>query len=76
MRFKAYILINLVATDLAQTINGIRKVDGVRFADAITGPYDAIAQIEADNINEIGRIVTSGLLKVPGVAKTLTCVAV
>jgi DNA-binding Lrp family transcriptional regulator len=76
MSVKAYILVNLVATDLAGTIHDIRKVKGVNFSDAVTGPYDAIAQVEAENINKIGKIVTSGILKVKGAAKSLTCVAV
>ena len=76
MTIKAYILINVVSSNLAETLNNIRKVDGVKFADAVTGPYDAIVQIEANDVNQIGRIITLGLLKIPGVAKTLTCVVV
>ena len=76
MVVKAYILVNLVSANIPDALGNIRKVSGVKSADAITGPYDAIVQIEAEEMNQIGKIVTGGLLKVPGVAKTLTCVAV
>lgn len=75
-KVKAYVLINLTSTNLADSIKQIRNIKGVVFADAVTGPYDAIAQIEAQDMDTLGRIVTAKILKVKGVAKTLTCVAV
>jgi len=76
MAVKAYILMNLVSTSLPETLKEVRDVKGIKFADAVTGPYDAIAQIETSDMDELGRIVTTKILKVKGVAKTLTCVAV
>jgi len=76
MAVKAYILINMVSTSVPETLTEIRKVKGVKFADAVTGPYDAIAQLEAADMDELGRLVTTKVLKVTGIAKTLTCVAV
>ena len=76
MAVKAYILMNLVATNLSGVLTEVRQIKGVRFADAVTGPYDAIAQLEVPDMDELGRLVTSKLLKVKGVSKTLTCVAV
>ncbi|MFH1847805.1 MAG: Lrp/AsnC ligand binding domain-containing protein [Candidatus Omnitrophota bacterium] len=76
MKVKAYILINLISTNLAESMKRIRSIKGVAFADAVTGPYDAIAQISASDMDDLGRMVTSKIMKVKGVAKTLTCVAV
>jgi DNA-binding Lrp family transcriptional regulator len=73
---KAYVLINLVTTDLPEVINEIRSLKNVKFADAITGPYDAICLVESQDISQIGAIITDKILKIKGVAKTLTCVAV
>ncbi|MBI4335120.1 MAG: Lrp/AsnC ligand binding domain-containing protein [Candidatus Omnitrophica bacterium] len=67
---------NLVATSLPNTLKEVREIKGVRFADAVTGPYDAIAQIEASDMDDLGALVTTQILKVKGIAKTLTCVAV
>jgi len=76
MAVKAYILMNLTATNLAEALNEVKGIKGVKFADAVTGPYDAIIQLEAVDMDELGRLVTTKVLKVKGVAKTLTCVAV
>jgi len=76
MAIKAYVLLNLIATDLSETLKEVRSIKGVRFADAVTGPYDAIAQIESSDMDELGTLVTTKILKVKGIAKSLTCVAV
>lgn len=76
MAVKAYVLMNLTATNLAEALNEVKGIKGVKFADAVTGPYDAIIQLEAADMDELGRLVTTKVLKVKGVAKTLTCVAV
>lgn len=76
MAIKAYILMNLVSTSLPETLKEVRGIKDVKFADAVTGPYDAIAQIEVPDMDELGRVVTTKILKVKGVTKTLTCVAV
>ena len=76
MAIKAYVLMNLVSTNLGDALKEVRGIKGVKFADAVTGPYDAIAQIEIADMDELGRLVTTKILKVKGIAKTLTCVAV
>jgi DNA-binding Lrp family transcriptional regulator len=76
MAVKAYVLMNLVAASVQETLKEVRDIKGVRFADAVTGPYDAVIQVEASDMDELGRLITAKLLKVKGVSKTLTCVAV
>ena len=67
---------NISSGDVAETLKNIREIKGINFTDAITGPYDAIAKIEAADMDDLGRVVTTKILKVKGVAKTLTCVCV
>lgn len=76
MAVKAYVLMNLAATSVSESLKEIRDIKGVKFADAVTGPYDAVIQVESSNMDELGRMITTKLLKVKGVSKTLTCVAV
>ncbi|MDD5449240.1 MAG: Lrp/AsnC ligand binding domain-containing protein [Candidatus Omnitrophica bacterium] len=76
MSVKAYVLMNLSSTNIAEALNQVKAVKGVKLADAVTGPYDAIIQVEAADMDELGRLVTTKILKVKGIAKTLTCVAV
>lgn len=76
MTIKAYVLMNLATDNLSATLKGLKNVPGVKNVDAIIGPYDAIALIEAPHMDDIGKIVVENMLKVPGVTKTLTCVTV
>ena len=42
-------------------------------ADDVTGPYDVIARVEADSIDELGRLVVSQVQLIEGITRTLTC---
>jgi len=44
--------------------------------DAITGEYDAIAQVEAKDVKGIGALIVDRLQGVSGVVRTITCLAV
>jgi DNA-binding Lrp family transcriptional regulator len=50
--------------------------EGLAHLDAVTGPYDFIAQIEAASLDAIGRLVTDAIGTIDGVTRTTTCVAV
>ena len=76
MAISAYILLNLITPKLQDTLSAIRAIDEVRSCDGVTGPYDAVAFVEAEDINALGQVVTTKISAVEGVAKTLTCVAV
>ena len=76
MAVKAYVLMNLASASVSEALKDVKDIKGVKFADAVTGPYDAVIQVEASDMDELGRLITSKLLKVKGVSKTLTCVAV
>ncbi|MBL7070622.1 MAG: Lrp/AsnC ligand binding domain-containing protein [Candidatus Omnitrophica bacterium] len=65
---------NLVTSDLSSTMTQLREIKEVKNANAVIGPYDCIAELEAENMDELGKLVVDKLLKVEGVAKTLTCV--
>jgi len=72
---KAYIFIK---TELGQTMNvvsEIKKIGSIREAHSITGPYDAIAVVEAPNPGEIATLVMSNIQKIKGVKDTMTCFA-
>jgi DNA-binding Lrp family transcriptional regulator len=51
----------------------LRDVPGVAEAVSVTGPYDVIARAEARNIDELARLIVSGVQALGGVARTLTC---
>lgn len=44
--------------------------------DTVTGPYDVIVQLEADDLDVLGNAITEVIQQVPGVQRTTTCLAV
>lgn len=44
--------------------------------DTVTGPYDVIVQLEADDLDRLGNAITDAIQKVAGVQRTTTCLAV
>jgi DNA-binding Lrp family transcriptional regulator len=70
---QAYILIQTEvgkAADVAREISGIR---GVTLAEDVTGPYDVIVRAEANNVDELGKLVVAQIQSVEGITRTLTC---
>ncbi len=73
---KAYVLVNLHTTEPAGVVDMIRRAKGVVVADVTLGPYDAIAIVEAGDLNALGRIIVGEIRTLPGVRDTITCLAV
>jgi DNA-binding Lrp family transcriptional regulator len=73
MAVTAYLLIQTEVGKAAHVVEAIREIDGVVSADDVTGPHDAIVIIEAENIDELGRMVVSKIQAVEGITRTLTC---
>ena len=44
--------------------------------DTVTGPYDLIVQVEAPDLDALGKHITGEIATVPGVQRTTTCLAV
>ena len=74
MTAKAYVLIETQVGKTKQVIEAIRKLEGVASVDVVTGPYDAIAVIQAETLNEIGDLVVAMVHPVAGISRTVTCV--
>jgi DNA-binding Lrp family transcriptional regulator len=72
---KAYILIQIRTGEIREVVKQLRSVDGVVEASMIFGPYDAIAVVEAEDVNQIGRIAASEIQPIPGILDTMTCLA-
>lgn len=48
----------------------------VSAVDTVTGPYDVIVQLEADDLDALGNAITEAVQRVSGVQRTTTCLAV
>lgn len=44
--------------------------------DTVTGPFDVIVQLEADDLDAMGEALTETLQNISGVQRTTTCLAV
>ncbi len=73
MAVKAYVLIETQVGKTRQVVAAIRGLEGVVSVDVVTGPYDAIATIERENLNEIGDLVTSEFHRIGGISRTVLC---
>jgi DNA-binding Lrp family transcriptional regulator len=73
---KAYVLVNIRVGDTKEVVRNLRRVEGVIEANMTFGPYDAVAVIEAADLNKLGTILATEIQPIPGVLETLTCLAV
>ena len=69
---RAYMFINALQGQSLAVTKAIREVPGVNAADAITGDYDIVASIAAQDLAEL-RAVLAGVQEIAGVLKTTTC---
>jgi DNA-binding Lrp family transcriptional regulator len=73
---KAYILIKVRVGEIREVVKSLRRIDSVIEANMTFGPYDIVAILNADNVNDIGHLIASNIQPIPGVLETLTCLAV
>jgi DNA-binding Lrp family transcriptional regulator len=73
MAVHGYVLIQTEVGKAAGVARQIREIAGVVLAEDVTGPYDVIARVEADSIDELGRLVVSQVQLIEGITRTLTC---
>jgi DNA-binding Lrp family transcriptional regulator len=73
MAVHAYVLIQTEVGKAAGVARQIREIAGVVLAEDVTGPYDVIARVEAESIDELGRMVVSDVQLIEGITRTLTC---
>ena len=73
---KAYVLIKVRAGQVREVVRILRAVEGVKEADMTFGPYDAVAIVETHDVADLGTITAAKIQPIPGVERTLTCLAV
>ena len=76
MAAKAFVLIETLVGRNKEVVTALKQLDGVKSVDTVTGPYDVIAIIEGEALNDIGDLVTSKIHPISGIARTVTCLAI
>ena len=70
---EAIVLVQVKVGRSSPVAQAVREIGGVTEAYVVTGPYDVIARVEADSLDDLGGMVVSGIQEVEGVSRTLTC---
>ena len=75
MTAKAFVLIETNVGKTKEVVAAIQLLKGVVSVDMVTGPYDIIAVVEGQSLNDIGDLVTGKIHPIQGIARTVTCLA-
>ena len=77
MSVKGYVLIETevgTAKAVADHLRVIKHKDAaILEVDTVTGPYDVIGQLQADDLNKLGTCITEAIQTIHGVNRTTTC---
>ncbi|HEU4758715.1 MAG TPA: Lrp/AsnC ligand binding domain-containing protein [Dehalococcoidia bacterium] len=77
---RAYVLIEAkvgMAGNISRTLRALPAADArVLSVDVVTGPFDVIALVETEDIDELGRTVSESIQTIDGVARTNTCLVI
>lgn len=76
MTTRAFILIETAVGKCKEVAAALEKQPGVKSVDAVTGPYDIIVVVEANDLNAIGELITRTVHPLAGVCRTVTCLTV
>lgn len=80
MAVRGYVLIEAEvgkAKAVAEAISKMTHSDArVLAVDTVTGPFDVIVQLEADDLDRLGNAITEGIQRADGVQRTTTCLVV
>ena len=80
MAVRGYILIEAEvgrAKSVGEAVLALKHPDAhVAGVDTVTGPYDVVVQMEAEDLDKLGSCITDGIQSIEGVQRTTTCLAV
>ena len=76
MSTKAYVLIETSVGESEGVSEALQQLPGIDTVDTVTGPYDIIAVVSANDLNAVGQIVTREIHTVSGIVRTVTCMVV
>jgi len=73
MAKRVFVLLETAPGKAGEVSASIKQANGVRSADAVSGHYDVIAVVEAEDFTELGEIVTTMIAPVSGVSRWVVC---
>lgn len=73
MSVQAYILVQTDVGKSNEVAKAINEIQGVMNAEHVTGPYDVIVRAEAQDMDQLAKVVLTKVQTVKGITRTLTC---
>lgn len=73
---KAFVLIETAVGKTKDVVTALSSVPSVTSVDVVTGPYDIICMVEAEDLSSVGDTVTGSVHTIGGIVRTVTCLAV
>jgi DNA-binding Lrp family transcriptional regulator len=70
---EAFMLIQTEVGRAAVVADELAALPGVLAAEYVTGPYDVVARIGADTMDDLRASVVPSVQRVAGITRTLTC---
>lgn len=74
MAISAFVLINTIGDHTKSAYKTLTRIEGVKAVYPVTGPYDLIAQVEAETLEELNDLVMVRIRGVDGITKTNTAI--
>lgn len=68
---KAYVLVETEAALTQEAVEEVRRVQGVKAAESVTGPYDIVVTVEVATIETMA-LALRQIRSASGVTKTIT----
>lgn len=73
---QAYILITVAIGKVKKVMEDLKKIKNIKSVHVVTGPYDVIAFVEAEDLAHLTDVVVKNVHKIKGVVDTTTAIVV
>ncbi len=74
MAISAFVLIDTTGNHTKSAYKTLTRIEGIKAVFPVTGPYDLIAQVEAETLEELNDLVMVRIRGVDGITKTNTAI--
>jgi DNA-binding Lrp family transcriptional regulator len=73
---RAFVLIETAVGKTKEVVSALGQIANVQSVNVVTGGYDVIVIVEAADLASVGDTVTTNIHTIPGITRTVTCLAV
>jgi hypothetical protein len=70
---RAYILIETMVAKADDVAVEATRIDGVTFADTVSGPFDVVIRTETSGFAEFSNHILPLIQEIDGITRTVTC---